>query len=322
MAQVDTYGVTTIREDLHDAITSISPTETPFMTSAGKERSVSNTLFEWPVVSLAAASGSNRVIEGETAPAIDTSTLPVRLSNYTQISDKVVEVSSTAEAVDGAGDAQKMAKQITFKLRELKRDMETMLCSTTPASAGSSGASARATAGFLAFLRTNTDRGAGAGADPTLSGTTSGYPDVGPVAGTDRAADEDDLSTVIAACWDAGADPSMVLVNSALKQKISTTFTGVATRYKDAADKKVVAAIDVYVSDFGELQIVPSRFVVAKNIYIIDPNYYRMGWLIKTAQKPLAETGHAKNRLIYNEYGLIVDTDAAHGVVADVDPAL
>lgn len=62
------YGVTTIREDLQDALTSISPTETPFMSSIGS-RSVENTYFEWPVVSLAAPSTTNRVLEGEAAPA-------------------------------------------------------------------------------------------------------------------------------------------------------------------------------------------------------------------------------------------------------------
>jgi hypothetical protein len=40
--------------------------------------------------------------------------------------------------------------------------------------------------------------------------------------------------------------------SGANKQTIST-FTGNATRYKEAEDSKLNAAIDVYVSDFGEL---------------------------------------------------------------------
>ena len=62
----ETYSVSTIREDLQDALISISPTETPFMTSIGR-RDVKNTYFEWPVVELAATSTSNVVIEGESA---------------------------------------------------------------------------------------------------------------------------------------------------------------------------------------------------------------------------------------------------------------
>jgi hypothetical protein len=85
----ETYDVSTIREDLQDALISISPTETPFMSSIGR-RTVSNTYFEWPVVELAAASNANRVAEGEAAPGNDAPTNALRLANYTQISDKVV----------------------------------------------------------------------------------------------------------------------------------------------------------------------------------------------------------------------------------------
>jgi hypothetical protein len=35
----ETYDVSTIREDLQDAMISISPTETPFMTAIGRKKS-------------------------------------------------------------------------------------------------------------------------------------------------------------------------------------------------------------------------------------------------------------------------------------------
>ena len=154
----ETYNVSTIREDLQDALISISPTDTPFMTAAGR-RSVDNTYFEWGVVDLADVDSSNRVMEGESAPGNDAPTNAVRQGNYVQISDKVVEVSDTANAVNGAGDAQTTAKQIAYKLKELKRDMESMLLDNVAAAAGSSG-TARASAGLPAFLRTNVSRGA------------------------------------------------------------------------------------------------------------------------------------------------------------------
>ena len=244
----ETYDVSTIREDLQDALISISPTETPFMSAVGR-RNVSNTYFEWPVIELAAASASNVVIEGEAAPGNDAPTNAIRLGNYTQISDKVVEVSDTAEAVNGAGDAQTVAKQIAYKLKELKRDMETMLVGTNNAAVAGASGTARETASLSAFLKTNTDRGTG-GADPELSGTTSGYPDTAATDGTLRALTEQMLKDVIASCWDEGAEPSIVLCGSGVKQKISSTFTGSATRYRDISDKKIVAAVDLYVSDF------------------------------------------------------------------------
>lgn len=313
------YGVTTIREDLQDALVSISPTETPFMSSIGK-KSVDNTYFEWPVVSLAAPDTANRVLEGENAPGNDAPTNAVRLGNYTQISDKTVEVSDTAEAVNGAGDAQTLAKQIAYKLKELKRDMERMIVDNVGALAGNT-TTARRTAGLPAFLRTNVSRGA-TGANATLSGTTAGFPNAGATDGTLRALTEAQLRTVIAACWDAGAEPSIVLCSSGVKQKISSTFTGSATKFKNVDDKKVVGAIDIYVSDFGELQIVPSRFMRTRDVFVLDPSYARLAYLQQTKQRELARTGHAERRLISVEYGLQVDTESAHGIIADIDPAL
>ena len=317
------YDVTTIREDLQDAMISISPTETPFQSAIGR-KSVTNTSFEWSEVDLAAPA-ANRVLEGESAPGNDAPTNAVRLSNYTQISDKVVEVSDTNQKVNGVADAQTVAKQIAYKLKELKRDMEVMLLSNVAAVPGDA-TTARVTAGLPAFLRTNVNRGT-SGASGTLSGTTSGYVNAAATDGTPRALTEAMLKSVIAQCWDNGAEPSIVLCGSAVKQKISSTFTGSATKFKNVDDKKVVAAVDLYVSDFGELQIVPTRFletrtVAGRDVFVLDPNYARVAYLQTVQQKPLARTGHAERRLISTEYGLQIDSQKAHGVIADINGAL
>jgi len=327
-----TYDVSTIREDLQDAFISISPTETPFQSSIGR-KTAANTYFEWTEVDLASPDKANRVKEAEASPGNDAPTNGKRLGNYTQISDKVVEVSSTANAVNGAGDIQTLAKQVAFKLKELKRDMEVMLLSNIAADAGGAD-EARITAGLPAFLRTNVDRSTGTvdGANPTLSGTTAGYPNAAATDGSVRALTEDMLKTVIAKCWDNGAEPSIVLCGSTVKQKISSTFTGSATRYRDISDKKVVASIDVYVSDFGDLQIVPTRFletrtansetVAGRDVFVLDPSYARVAYLQNVKQEPLAKTGHAERRLISVEYGLQVDSEKAHGIIADINGAL
>jgi hypothetical protein len=317
------YDVKTIREDLQDAMISISPTETPFQSAIGR-KSVTNTSFEWSEVDLAAPA-ANRVLEGEAAPGNDAPTNAVRLSNYTQISDKVVEVSDTNQKVNGVADAQTVAKQIAYKLKELKRDMEVMLLSNVAAVPGDA-TTARVTAGLPAFLRTNVDRGT-SGASGTLSGTTSGYVNAAATDGTPRALTEAMLKSVIAQCWDNGAEPSIVLCGSAVKQKISSTFTGSATKFKNVDDKKIVAAVDIFVSDFGELQIVPTRFletrtVAGRDVFVLDPNYARVAYLQTVQQKPLARTGHAERRLISTEYGLQVDSQKAHGIIADINGAL
>jgi hypothetical protein len=305
--------VSTIREDLDAALSSISPTETIFMSSIGT-RNVDNTYFEWSEVDLAAA-GDNRAVEGDAATN-SAPTNAVRKGNYTQISTKTVEVSSTNQAVNGVADAQTVAKQVAYKLSEMKRDMEKMLLDNVAASAGTA-STARQTAGLPAFLTTNTARGAG-GADGTTSGTGSaGYPDAAATDGTARAITETILKGVIADCWDEGAEPSVVLCGSSQKQTISG-FTGNATRYKEAEDSKLNAAIDVYISDFGELQIVPARHIRSRDVFVLDPNYAAVAYLQTAKQEPLAKNGLSERRLISAEYGLQVTSEKAHGVIADV----
>ena len=310
----ETYDVSTIREDLSEALASITPTETIFMSTIGT-RNVDNTYFEWSEVDLAAAA-DNRQIEGDVGLSNSAPTNAVRKGNYTQISAKVVEVSSTAQAVNGVADAQTVAKQVAYKLSELKRDMEKMLLSNSSASAGASG-TARQTAGLPAFLTTNVERGTG-GANGTTSGTGSaGFPNAAATDGTARPITETLLKSVIASCWDQGADPSVVLCGSSQKQTISG-FTGNATRFKEAEDSKLNAAIDVYVSDFGELQIVPARHVRSTDVFVLDPNFASVAYLQTAKQEPLAKTGLSERRLISAEYGLQVTSEKAHGVIADV----
>jgi hypothetical protein len=315
---VESYDVSTLRDDLQEALISISPEECPFVQNAG-DKSISQSLYEWPVLELAAVDSSNRVIEGDDAPDTDTGTIAGRAQNYAQISDKVVSVSHTDDASDGAGgDHHQFQKQIAIKLRELKRDMETMLLANVVAATGSSGV-ARQTAGLPAWLKTNTDRGSG-GTDPTVSGSGDfdGYPNAAAGAGTGRALTETIFNDVIELIWNEGGEPGMAMCNGARKRKIST-FTGNASRYKNAEDRRLVAAIDLYASDFGfDIQIVPNRFMaVATDVYLLTPGYYRVAWLEKTKQKALAETGHSRKRLVWCEYGLQIDNEKAHGVVAD-----
>ncbi|NKB39446.1 MAG: hypothetical protein GKR86_00040 [Ilumatobacter sp.] len=324
---VETYDNSVIREDLQEAFSMISPEECPFIQMAGT-RSITNKQFDWPIVDLQAPDPTNRVIEGDSDVANDAATLAERIWNFSQISDKVVEVSHTSQAVDAAAqNVQRMSMQKTLKMKELKRDMEVMLLSNIPGDPGATD-DPRSTAGFPAFLRTNADATIGATA-PTLSAGTEGYPNAGWGDATDtRVFSEDSLNLVIEQCWNAGAEPTVIMLNGGNKRRLSSTFTGNSTRYKDAIDSRLVAAIDFYDSDFGDLTVVPNRFQPTLNaltdddnyaVYIMDPEYYRIAYLDNVQSKPLAETGHSIRELIWTEYGLQVDNEAAHGIIPDTD---
>ena len=324
---VETYDNKVLREDLQEAYSMISPEETPFHALAGS-KTVTQPKFDWPVVELAEIDLGNAVIEGDDTPAVDDATLADRLVNYTQISDKLVSVSHTSDASDAAAEnIQELAEQVSLKMRELKRDCEAIALNNKAASAGASG-TARSTAGFPAFIKSNFKVGTGGAAiGPTLSADPDGFPSSGWASITPVAVTEDDLNDVIQQCWEAGADTSIAMVNSNNKRVISATFTGNSTRYKDAVDRSLSAAIDVYTSDFNELQIVPNRFLPALDnngatlagtafgILLIDPNFVRIVELEGTKQKPLAETGHSRKTLVWREWGVQVDNEEAHGIL-------
>ena len=327
---VETYDSNLIREDLQEAFTILSPTDCPFIEMAGTS-TAENTLHEWPVVALGAVNAANRVIEGEDAPTIDAPNTGLRMSNITQISTKTAKTSSTSEAVNGAANnIQNLKSQIALRLSELKRDMETMLTDNVAASAGSSGA-ARASAGFGAFLRTNTSFEVG-GADPTLSGTTEGYPNAAATDGTTPVVfAEDDLNSLIQDVWTAGGSPSVIMCEATNKRRITQSFTGNASGYRDAESRTVINAVDMYASDFGDLAVVPNRFMRASNatgsndahgVYVIDPEYIKIAYLNTVTQKPLATTGLSESRLIHTEYTLQVDNEAAHGMIRDTNNAM
>jgi hypothetical protein len=142
---------------------------------------------------------------------------------------------------------------------------------------------------------------------------------------------EADLNSVIEAIWNEGGNPSIIMCNGGNKRRISAAFTGNATGYKDVIDKKVVNSVEFYDSDFGELTVVPNRFMRTNNpddnndsynVFILDPEYAAVAYLDTTKQKDLAETGHSKGKLLWCEYGLQVDNEKAHGIIRDTTNAI
>jgi hypothetical protein len=312
-----TFSANTIREDLQDAANLLDVWETPFMSMIAKDGDASNTLHQWPKLSLQAASNANRQLEGNDNLPASASDYALKMANYTQISSKVSSVSDTAQWVDGAADINKKASQISYKLKELKTDMETMLLQNIAALPGSSSA-ARQASGLAAMWITNTDRGAGAGADPVLSGTTQGYIVTAAIPGTNRTITEAMFRSTMQSCWTAGGNPKYALVGPTIKTTISEDFTGTATRFKDADTKKLILAVDIYESDFGTLQIVPDRYVGAVDAHLIDPKYVGVHYGSKITQKPLARTGLSEKTLIETEYTLWLGNEASGGIVTDV----
>ena len=312
MAQVtntySTYDAVGEREDLSDIIYSISPTDTPFMSGIAKENATA-VFHEWQTDALAAAASDNYQIEGDeisfAAPSATT-----RLGNRTQISRKSVIVSGTLDSVSKAGRNNELAYQISKASKELKRDMETSLTANQAPVTGDD-STPRRLAGLESWIKTNTSKGGGSGADPTTSGTNARTD------GTQRAFTEDQLKSVIKSVWNAGGDPTMVMVGPFNKQKLSG-FTGNSTRFDAGADATLYTSVDVYASDFGQLQVVPNRFSRDRDAWVLDMNYWGIAFLRDFTMHELAKTGDTEKRQLLVEATLESRNEGASGLVADL----
>lgn len=302
-----TYDAKGIREDLSDVIYNVDPTETPFFQLCAKTKA-SNTLHEWQTDTLAAASDSNAVLEGDDATT-DASTATTRLSNQCQILDKVARVTGTMEAVDKAGRENEMAYQVVKRTKELRRDIESSLLANKAKVTGNT-STARVLGGIGSWIATNDDLGTG-GASPTGDGSDARTD------GTQRAFTEDQLKNVLQLCWTEGGQPDCIMVGAFNKQKFSG-FTGSSTRFDTGEDKKLVAAIDVYVSDFGDLKVIPNRFQRARDALVLQKDMWAVAHLRSVRSHELAKTGDTERRQIIAELTLESRNEEASGMVADL----
>jgi hypothetical protein len=297
MATYKTYDTIGIREDLQNAIYDISPTTTPFMSTIGKS-SAKNTYHEWQTDSLASVDKDNAQVEGADAVS-PTLTPTTRVGNYTQISDKVVQVSVTDDKVDKAGRSTETAYQLAKASAELKRDMESILLSDQAQTAGDS-STARKLQGMQAWVTTN---------DVTASGT-----------GGTTTFDEQDLKDAMLSAYNEGGEPSMLLVSPKNKVQVSS-FTGIAEqRYQapKSSPTTIIGTADVYLSDFGTLNVVPDRFLDDACALFVDPAMANVAYLRPFKKTKLAKTGDSEKHLMNVEYTLVVKNEKAHAKVSGI----
>lgn len=321
-ATTQTYAQIGIREDLGDIIYDISPTETPVVSRLPRVKAT-NTNHEWLTDTLAAAA-ANRKIEGDDKTA-GTAAARARINNYTQISDKIVQVSGTSRAVNTAGMDDELAYQIAKSGKELKRDIEFAVTQNQASSAGGSG-TARSSAGMESWLRTNrTNCGS---LDGSTGASTPGWASNAVAAPTDNSQtssiNETLLKSVLQSIYTNGGEPTMMICGAGTKQKMST-FAGIATQYRENSGVKqatILAAAAVYVSDFGELRIMPDRFSRDRTLLILDMEYWALAELRGITREKLAKTGDSDKEMLITEWTLESRNEKASGKVTDINSAL
>ena len=326
MAQVantfETYDAVGNREELASTISRISPEETPFLSLIGRQN-VKTTHPEWQTDTLATPDTTNNRPEGNDW-TYDAVTPTTRIGNYTQISDKTVIISGSQEDTDKAGRASEVAYQVAKKGVELKTDQEVILLSNQASSAGSgNGATNRTSAGMRAWLTTNDNMDAGGSSGSFSNGIQSAATN-----GTQRAFTKTILDSVILSTYNAGGNPDIFMCSPYVKQVFSRILddADVVPLRKEVTKGQatIVAAADMYQSDFGLITMVPNRQMaragatIARNAFLITPNMVKLGVFRDYSVEKPAKTGDAEKRVLLTEYTLIMKNEAAHGVAADL----
>ena len=315
MAGLTTYDTTGIREDLSDIIYNISPTDTPFMSGIGKTKAT-NTKYEWQTDSLGAVA-ANAAVEGA-AISYGSLTSTTREFDYTQISTKAIQVTGTDDAVNTAGRNTELAYQVAKAAKEIKRDMENALLSNTAIAVGDN-TTARTLGGLPTWISTNVSAGAGG------SGAGSGAARTN---GTQRAFTETLLRSALKDTWVSGGNPNVIMLNGFNKQKLSF-FTGGATRFDKAEDRRLMTSIDVYESDFGTMQVTPNRWIRktaasakrGQDVYLLEMDFWAVAFLRDFKLQNPAQTADADQRFMVVEYTLEAKNEASSGMVTDVTPS-
>jgi hypothetical protein len=312
-----TYSATANREDLSNTIYNIDPFDTPFMSAAGR-RNVKNRIFDWQTESLPAVDTGNAKEEGfELSRSAATAT--VRVSNTTQISSRDATVSGSQESADAAGKRSEMAHQMALVSKALKRDMEAILCSNQARVAGNDSGTARKTRALEHWISTNV--GAGGTSYANAASETAALTD----GSTSVALTETIFNDILQTAYTNGAEPKVVLVRPSIKRKISS-FTGRSGSQIAISKVEAVNTVDIYRSDFGDVKILPSRWLRTRTIsskevsaaLFLDPEYASVAYYRPFQTVDIAKIGDAETKMILAEFGLEMGNEKAHAKLPDI----
>ncbi len=336
------------REDLGDIIYDISPTECPFTMVVGRG-DADQDAHEWVTDALAPARSDNKHVDGDDFVAegdgaggqVGSGFVGVaiaagsRIGNHCQISRKDIVVTRRANLVRKAGRRDEIGYQIAKAGRELKRDLEAALLANNNAVQGTTSVAGQS-ASYNSWMRANSNRRVAGtpGADPAA--LVNGFP-TGAAAtdGTLRALSETDLLSVIGSCYIAGGETDTVLMHPNVKQKFSqymfspdaTNAGRIATQFQDQGKSPgtgatALGAVDVYISDFGAIDIIPDRFQRTRDVPVFESDMWSIDYLDPYQQFNIAKSGDSEKRVLLVDWTLRASNPAASGIVADIDSTL
>lgn len=289
------------REDLLDIIVNIAPWDTPLFSTCPKT-TTKHTTHEWIEDTLQGASTfAGGAAEGAAFSA-NTVLTRSRKSNWTMIFRKDIAVTETQRALNPAGIKDEYAYQISIGMKELARSMEYRLFADTASATASGG---NRVMKVLEDFITN-DGG------QVVTGQ----------------ANKTTIDSLMEKVYAAGGVPDRIYCHPNQKSQFVASIgsaNGYNLRNIAASDARIVGNIDVYVSNFGAIQLVPDRFIPTANattgygrFWLLEQPKIRVAFLRPIKHVPLPPDGDRVRGMILGELTLEVMAAAAHGVAKHV----
>ena len=302
MATATSYNVSGVRESLTDLLTLVEPEETPVTSRLNKVAGPGQPYHEWQADSLSVPSFSG-VLEGADVAAFENkSANRVRFGNYIQKFRKTWRVSDILEASDVAGSKSEVALAKARCVQEIKRDIESAICSDQDRQADN---------GTLPFkLRALGDWIDSSGPSDVDSTVRTPSASIDATAGASLA--ETTINGVLQSMFEqsGGKKDYFVPCGPTFKSLISgfqraTGSSGTTKTYQvtqDASAHRIDLSVDVYNSDFGMITLVPTVFngrtdggslgtTQRMRAYVIDPELVGISTMIPLGAKELADEG-------------------------------
>ena len=282
-----------------------------------------------------------------------------RLGNYAQINGKTIAVSGTRRAIDQAGVADEYAYQLKKRGTELRRDLERDLVHSYQVAGGSGN---RKFGGYQSFINDATGAFHGATASGTVvhnnaewstsasysnittstapSGTT-GNDAVG--SGRARFVPNDDSTTtvnlslsdidsVMQRIYQEGGKATKIMVSPKIRRDFSDLLVSDGGVRRNIDEKgKLRQSVDIYMSDFGDLMIVPNYIMGLDNnidtssgvtrqardsaALIYDPMWFNIATLRPLQEVDVGQRGDSTIGMLVEECTLEVRNPVGCGAI-------
>lgn len=310
------------REDLSDVLTILEPERTPLL-SLAKKGKANGTFFEWQVDDLATPAFAG-VLEGEDETSFTNQVANrAKLGNHIQVFRQNYQVSNIQELVDVAGVDNEVANAEGKAVRQMKRDIESALCSAQDRDQDD-GTNPYKTRGLFKWL--------GEGGQP--SDVPAAYQSVASVSLGGGSLTESALNGMLQDLYEANGMPGgqlTLLAGPKLKRDISDfarqegSTTALNFQVTQPAESKSISlVVNLYEGDFGSVACVPSLFLnrtsgsatVDTNAgLLIDPEYIAVNMLKAESSTQLENKGGGRRGFVETIAGLACLAPKAHGKI-------